>query len=96
MPQRTINSRLPRGKAPSSRGQGHRPLTAKTRVRIPVGSLPSPLFGRLFLRQEEHRKPCSHRCASERLGQGVRLDGRPRPEYERQHEEEDDARRAEQ
>src|SRR5215210_2505644 len=25
--------------APSSRGQGHRPLTAKTRVRIPVGSL---------------------------------------------------------
>ena len=27
------------GAAPSSRGQGHRPLTAKTRVRIPVGSL---------------------------------------------------------
>ena len=39
MPQRAINSRLPVGEAPSSRGQGHRPLTAKTRVRIPVGSL---------------------------------------------------------
>jgi hypothetical protein len=91
MPQRTINSRLPRGKAPSSRGQGHRPLTAKTRVRIPVGSLPNPLFGGLILCQKENRTPCSHRRASKRLGQGVRLEGHPRPEYERQHEEEDEA-----
>src|SRR5215210_2445118 len=46
--------------APSSRGQGHRPLTAKTRVRIPVGSLPCPLASprRAFSCQElerEHR-----------------------------------------
>src|SRR5215204_7788159 len=44
MPRKAINSRLTRGKAPSSRGQGHRPLTAKTRVRIPVGSLRQPAF----------------------------------------------------
>ena len=62
-----------------------------TRVRIPVGSLASPLSGGLFLRQKENRKPCSHRRASERLGQGVRLEGHPRPEYEREHEEEDEA-----
>jgi hypothetical protein len=37
----------------------------------------------LFLRQKEHRKPCSHRRAHECLGQGVRLEGNPRPEYER-------------
>ena len=37
---------------------------------------------------EENRTPCSHRRASKRLGQGVRPEGHPRPEYEREHEEE--------
>jgi hypothetical protein len=49
-------------------------------------TLKSPLFGGLFLGQKENRKRCSHRCASERLEQGVRLESHPRPEYERQHE----------
>src|SRR5215204_3513409 len=60
------------------------------------GTLGSPLFGGLFLGQKENRKRCSHRCAGERLEQGVRLDLHPRPDYEWQHEEEDTARRAEQ
>src|SRR5215203_6049164 len=55
----------------------------------------SPPFGRLFLCQKENREPCSHHRAGERLGQGVRLEGHPRPDHEWQSGEEDESKGAE-
>ncbi|MDB6147245.1 MAG: hypothetical protein JWO45_909 [Spartobacteria bacterium] len=49
----------------SSSGLGHRPFTAVTRVRIPLGSLPLSV-GEIDLsrRFNRFRQNCEHRCSS--------------------------------
>ncbi len=58
--------------APSSRGQGHRPLTAKTRVRIPVGSLSCPLTKRRRAFSCPYAGPVVNRACFARHSSGPR------------------------
>ena len=76
--------------APSSRGQGHRPLTAKTRVRIPVGSLLiKPVNPAVFSCQERERECRSHPRTRERLRKRVRPRSDARPKHNRKNQRED-------